>query len=142
MLSKALHIRSTLFARFRTYILIITIIGQTNSLSCEPFVISKVGRIGLKDLKNPENPHFLDLELGFEILSEGLDCFDKKSNSISNPQSLLVRTKNDGILMNYLAPKSISVVNNTSDNIFPFEFAHGSAYHSLSIVRIQFRGLD
>ena len=54
---------------------------------------AKVGRIGLKDLKNPENPHFLDLDLGFEILSEDLDCFDKKSNPISNPQSLLVRTK-------------------------------------------------
>ena len=26
---------------------------------------AKVGRIGLKDLKNPENPHHLDLDLGF-----------------------------------------------------------------------------
>ena len=53
----------------------------------------KVGRIGLKDLKNPGNPHFLDLDLGFEILFEDLDCFDQKFNPISNPQSFLVRTR-------------------------------------------------
>ena len=47
---------------------------------------AKVGRIGLKDLKNPENPHFLDLDLGFEILLEDLNCFDKKSKyRILNP---------------------------------------------------------
>ena len=36
--------------------------------------------------------------------------------------------------MNYLAPKSISVVNNTSDKIVLSEFAHGSTYHSSGIV--------
>ena len=97
---------------------------------------TKVGRIGLKDLKNPENPHFLDLDLGFEILSEDLDCFDKKSNPISNPQSLLVRTKNDSILMNSFTHKNISVVKNTSYNILHFELTHGSASHSSGIVKL------
>ena len=98
--------------------------------------VTKVGRIGLKDLKNPENPHFFYLDLGFEILSEDLDCFEKKCNPISNPQSLLVRTKNDHILMNSFTHKNISVVKNTSYNILPFEFAHGSASHSLGIVKL------
>ena len=38
---------------------------------------AKVGRIGLKDLKNPKNPYFLDLDWGFEPLLKGLDFLAK-----------------------------------------------------------------